>query len=138
VGTASGTSIPLKLLLAAPRGFCAGVVRAIEAVERALDLYGPPVYVRHEIVHNRHVLDRLVRCGAIFVEDEKDIPEGARIVFSAHGVSPRVRSSGIIPVDDILGEGWFLGDVQAHYATDAELVEGGQLFALHIPPGRTG
>ena len=68
------------LLLAAPRGFCAGVVRAIEAVERALDLYGPPVYVRHEIVHNRHVLDRLLRRGAIFVEDEKDVPEGARIL----------------------------------------------------------
>jgi len=86
-------SNPLMLLLAVPRGFCAGVVRAIEAVERALDLYGPPVYVRHEIVHNRHVLDRLVRRGAIFVEDEKDVPEGARILFSAHGVSPRVRAS---------------------------------------------
>ena len=85
-------SSPLMLLLAAPRGFCAGVVRAIEAVERALDLYGPPVYVRHEIVHNRHVLDRLVRRGAIFVEDEKDVPEGARILFSAHGVSPEVRA----------------------------------------------
>ncbi len=92
MGPAPGTSIPLRLFLAAPRGFCAGVVRAIEAVERALDLYGPPVYVRHEIVHNRHVLDRLVRRGAIFVEDEKDVPEGARIVFSAHGVSPRVRA----------------------------------------------
>ena len=92
MGPAPGTSIPLRLLLAAPRGFCAGVVRAIEAVERALDLYGPPVYVRHEIVHNRHVVDRLVRRGAIFVEDEKDVPEGARIVFSAHGVSPHVRA----------------------------------------------
>src|SRR4029453_7368019 len=81
------------LLLAAPRGFCAGVIRAIEAVERALDLYGPPVYVRHEIVHNRHVLDRLVGRGAIFAKDENDVPEGARILFSAHGVSPRVRAA---------------------------------------------
>jgi 4-hydroxy-3-methylbut-2-en-1-yl diphosphate reductase len=91
------------LLLAVPRGFCAGVIRAIEAVERALELYGPPVYVRHEIVHNRHVLDRLVRRGAIFVDDEKDVPEGARILFSAHGVSPRVRAGaaarGLSPID---------------------------------------
>jgi 4-hydroxy-3-methylbut-2-enyl diphosphate reductase len=83
---------PIKLFLAAPRGFCAGVVRAIDVVERALTLYGPPVYVRHEIVHNRHVLDRLRRRGAVFVDDERDVPVGARVIFSAHGVSPTVRA----------------------------------------------
>lgn len=82
---------PLKVLLASPRGFCAGVVRAIDIVERALDLYGPPVYVRHEIVHNRHVVDKLRRKGAIFVEDLAEIPEGARTVFSAHGVARSVQ-----------------------------------------------
>lgn len=82
---------PLKILLASPRGFCAGVVRAIEIVERALDLYGPPVYVRHEIVHNRHVVDKLRRKGAIFVEELSEIPEGAHTVFSAHGVARSVQ-----------------------------------------------
>ena len=82
---------PLKVLLASPRGFCAGVVRAIDIVERALDLYGPPVYVRHEIVHNRHVVDKLRRKGAIFVEDLSEIPEGAHTVFSAHGVARSVQ-----------------------------------------------
>ncbi len=74
-----------------PRGFCAGVVRAIDIVELALDLYGPPVYVRKEIVHNRHVVDSLARRGAIFVEENDEVPQGARVVFSAHGVSPAVR-----------------------------------------------
>jgi 4-hydroxy-3-methylbut-2-en-1-yl diphosphate reductase len=83
---------PTKLYLAAPRGFCAGVVRAIDIVDRALTVWGPPVYVRHEIVHNRHVLDRLRRRGAVFVDDEHDVPEGARVIFSAHGVSPMVRA----------------------------------------------
>lgn len=82
---------PLKVLLASPRGFCAGVVRAIEIVERALDLYGPPIYVRHEIVHNRHVVDKLRRKGAIFVEELSEIPEGAHTVFSAHGVARSVQ-----------------------------------------------
>lgn len=81
----------MRLLLASPRGWCAGVVRAVDIVERALTLYGPPVYVRHEIVHNRHVLERLRARGAVFVEDEREIPVGARAVFSAHGVSPVVR-----------------------------------------------
>ena len=80
----------LKILLASPRGFCAGVVRAIDIVERALDLYGPPVYVRHEIVHNRHVVDKLRRKGAIFVEELSEIPEGSNTVFSAHGVARSV------------------------------------------------
>lgn len=82
---------PLKILLASPRGFCAGVVRAIEIVERALSLYGPPVYVRHEIVHNRHVVDKLRRKGAIFVEELSEIPPGAHTVFSAHGVARAVQ-----------------------------------------------
>jgi 4-hydroxy-3-methylbut-2-enyl diphosphate reductase len=82
---------PLKVLLASPRGFCAGVVRAIDIVERALELYGAPVYVRHEIVHNRHVVDKLRRKGAIFVEELEEIPEGARTVFSAHGVARSVQ-----------------------------------------------
>jgi len=80
----------LKVLLASPRGFCAGVERAIEIVERALDRFGPPVYVRHEIVHNKHVVDSLREKGAIFVKEVDDIPEGAHGIFSAHGVSAAV------------------------------------------------
>ena len=81
-----------KIILLRPRGFCAGVVRAIDVVKIILDLYGPPVYVRKEIVHNRHVVDELRRAGAIFVEDLEEVPEGARVIFSAHGVSPAVRA----------------------------------------------
>ena len=81
----------LKILLASPRGFCAGVVRAIDIVEQALARYGPPIYVRHEIVHNRHVVDDLRQKGAIFVKEVADIPVGAITVFSAHGVSRRVK-----------------------------------------------
>ncbi|MBF9150691.1 4-hydroxy-3-methylbut-2-enyl diphosphate reductase [Novosphingobium jiangmenense] len=80
---------PLRLLIAAPRGFCAGVDRAIEIVERALQRYGAPVYVRHEIVHNRFVVDGLKAKGAIFVEELDQVPDGAPVVFSAHGV-PKV------------------------------------------------
>ena len=79
------------LLLLKPRGFCAGVVRAIDVVKIALDLYGPPVYVRKEIVHNKHVVDELRSAGAIFVEELDEVPEGARAIFSAHGVAPTVR-----------------------------------------------
>ncbi|MDX1509824.1 MAG: 4-hydroxy-3-methylbut-2-enyl diphosphate reductase [Nitriliruptorales bacterium] len=81
-------SFPSTLLLAAPRGFCAGVDRAVLIVEKALEVYGPPVYVRHEIVHNRHVVETLRGKGAVFVEDERDAPEGAVVVFSAHGSPP--------------------------------------------------
>ena len=81
---------PEKLLLAWPRGYCAGVDRAVQTVEQALALYGPPVYVRKEIVHNRHVVEQLRRRGAVFVESEQEVPEGATIVFSAHGVAPEV------------------------------------------------
>jgi len=82
-----------QVLLASPRGFCAGVDRAIEIVERALERFGPPVYVRHEIVHNRHVVETLRAKGAVFIEDPADVPEGAPLVFSAHGVSPAVREA---------------------------------------------
>jgi 4-hydroxy-3-methylbut-2-enyl diphosphate reductase len=81
---------PLTILLAAPRGFCAGVDRAIRIVELALEKYGPPVYVRHEIVHNRFVVDGLARKGAVFVEELDEVPEGAPVVFSAHGVPKSV------------------------------------------------
>jgi len=80
-----------KIYLLRPRGFCAGVVRAIDVVKIALDLYGPPVYVRKEIVHNKHVVDELREAGAIFVEELTEVPMGARAIFSAHGVSPEVR-----------------------------------------------
>ena len=80
-----------KVILAAPRGYCAGVDRAVEMVERALETCGAPVYVRKEIVHNRHVVADLESRGAVFVESEQDIPEGAVCIFSAHGVSPEVR-----------------------------------------------
>ena len=80
-----------KIFLLKPRGFCAGVVRAIDVVEIALDTYGPPIYVRKEIVHNKHVVDSLRHSGAIFVEELEEAPPGARVIFSAHGVSPQVR-----------------------------------------------
>lgn len=81
----------MKLLLSKPRGFCAGVERAIETVEKALALWGAPIYVKHEIVHNKHVVDGLKAKGAVFIEDVNDVPEGARLIYSAHGVSPAVR-----------------------------------------------
>jgi 4-hydroxy-3-methylbut-2-enyl diphosphate reductase len=84
-------SAPEKLLLAAPRGYCAGVDRAVQTVERALELYGPPVYVRKEIVHNKHVVAELRERGAIFVDQETEVPEGETVVFSAHGVAPSVH-----------------------------------------------
>src|SRR4051794_4934813 len=84
------TKRPLKVIMAAPRGFCAGVDRAIQIVERALERYGAPVYVRHEIVHNRHVVEELERKGAVFVEDLEEIPGKFPVVFSAHGVPKSV------------------------------------------------
>ena len=82
-----------KVLLAAPRGYCAGVDRAVIAVEKALEHYGPPVYVRKQIVHNVHVVSSLEARGAIFVEENDEVPEGALVVLSAHGVSPAVVAS---------------------------------------------
>ena len=93
----------MKVILAQPRGFCAGVVRAIEIVERALQKYGPPVYVRHEIVHNRHVVERLRAKGAHFVDELDEIPPGSVTIFSAHGVSSAVEdaaASRSLPVID--------------------------------------
>src|ERR1700710_3306563 len=80
-----------RVLLAEPRGYCAGVDRAVETVERAPEKHGAPVYVRHEIVHNRHVVDTLQKAGAVFVEETSEVPEGAIVVFSAHGVAPTVH-----------------------------------------------
>src|ERR671919_839034 len=90
---AASTHAPRRVLLAAPRGYCAGVDRAVQAVEKALELYGPPVYVRKEIVHNKHVVSELSKRGAIFVEEEAEVPEGELVVFSAHGVAPSVHSN---------------------------------------------
>src|ERR1700688_299419 len=84
-----------KILLAAPRGYCAGVDRAVQTVERALVRYGPPVYVRKEIVHNKHVVAQLRERGAIFVESETEIPEGSVTLFSAHGVAPSVHANAL-------------------------------------------
>src|SRR4051794_40392665 len=81
------------LLLLKPRGFCAGVVRAIDIVRIALDAFGPPIYVRKEIVHNRYVVDELAAKGAIFVDDVDEVPEGQRVIYSAHGVAPEVREN---------------------------------------------
>ena len=86
-------STPEKLLLAAPRGYCAGVDRAVQTVERALEIHGPPVYVRKEIVHNKHVVEQLKERGAIFVDQETEVPEGKTVVFSAHGVAPSVHAN---------------------------------------------
>src|SRR5215212_4422362 len=93
----SQVALPLlEVLLCAPRGFCAGVVRAIDAVEKALAMYGPPVYVRHEIVHNKYVVESLRRKGAIFVRELDEVPDGdAPVIFSAHGVPKSVPSAAL-------------------------------------------
>lgn len=97
----------MKLLLSKPRGFCAGVERAIDTVEMALAKWGAPIYVKHEIVHNRYVVDRLKAKGAIFIEDLDDVPKGERLIYSAHGVSPVVREQakkrGLIEIDATCG-----------------------------------
>jgi 4-hydroxy-3-methylbut-2-enyl diphosphate reductase len=82
----------MKIILANPRGFCAGVNMAIECLERALDFFGPPLYVYHEIVHNKYVVERFLRRGTVFVESLDDVPEGAPLLYSAHGVSPQIRA----------------------------------------------
>src|SRR5437879_11095382 len=83
----------MKVILANPRGFCAGVNMAIDSLERALELFGTPLYVYHEIVHNRHVVDRFSRRGVVFVDRIEDIPSGAHVLYSAHGVAPADRKS---------------------------------------------
>jgi 4-hydroxy-3-methylbut-2-enyl diphosphate reductase len=87
-------SDPVKIMLANPRGFCAGVDRAIEIVERALELFGAPIYVRHEVVHNRHVVDGLRARGTVFVDELEEVPDGGTVIFSAHGVSLAVHAEG--------------------------------------------
>jgi len=97
----------LKLLLSKPRGFCAGVERAIDTVKRALELWGSPIYVKHEIVHNIHVVDELKKKGAIFIEDLSDVPIGSRVIYSAHGIPPWVRAEAkarkLIEIDATCG-----------------------------------
>jgi 4-hydroxy-3-methylbut-2-enyl diphosphate reductase len=92
VPEADATSAAKRVLLAAPRGYCAGVDRAVVTVEKALDLYGPPIYVRKQIVHNKHVVRTLEKRGAIFVDETDQVPEGETVIFSAHGVSPAVHA----------------------------------------------
>ncbi len=89
----AGADSGKRVLLAEPRGYCAGVDRAVETVERTLEKHGAPVYVRHEIVHNRHVVETLANAGAVFVEETDEVPEGAIVVFSAHGVAPTVHQT---------------------------------------------
>lgn len=97
----------MKLLLSKPRGFCAGVERAIDTVEKALELWGAPIYVKHEIVHNRYVVDGLKAKGAVFIENIDDVPVGQRLIYSAHGVSPEVREQAkkrnLIEIDATCG-----------------------------------
>src|SRR6266511_1706199 len=93
---APALSAPKRILLAAPRGYCAGVDRAVQAVEQALELHGAPVYVRKEIVHNKHVVKQLSERGAVFVEEETEVPEGEVVVFSAHGVAPTVHENSAV------------------------------------------
>lgn len=81
----------IRVMLAQPRGFCAGVERAIDIVEKAIEIHGPPIYVRHEIVHNKHVVESLRAKGAVFVKEVSDIPDGAVTIFSAHGISEAVE-----------------------------------------------
>ena len=88
------TNTPAKIILANPRGFCAGVDRAIEIVERALELFGAPIYVRHEVVHNRHVVEGLQARGTVFVDELGEVPDDATVIFSAHGVSRAVHEEG--------------------------------------------
>ena len=87
-------NVTKRVLLLKPRGFCAGVVRAVDIVRIALETFGAPIYVRKEIVHNSFVVNELAEKGAIFVEDIDDVPEGMRVIYSAHGVSPAVRQIG--------------------------------------------
>lgn len=110
----------MKILLCYPRGFCAGVVRAIQTVEKALELWGPPIYVKHEIVHNKHVVNSLKNKGAIFIEDLSKVPEGSRIIYSAHGVSPEIhekaRTRNLIEIDATCVLVRKIHDAAKHYA----------------------
>ena len=96
---------PKQIILASPRGFCAGVDRAIEIVDKALDIYDAPIYVRHEIVHNHHVVNDFKNRGVIFIEDLNEVPDSAKLIFSAHGTDPAViesaRARGIFFIDAV-------------------------------------
>src|SRR3989338_516318 len=94
-GIKRGIMTPMQVYLANPRGFCAGVDRAIEIVERALELFGAPIYVRHEVVHNRFVVEDLRNKGVVFVDELDQVPSGATVIFSAHGVSRAVREEAV-------------------------------------------
>ena len=91
-----------RVLLASPRGYCAGVERAVETVELALEHYGPPVYVRKQIVHNIHVVRDLEARGAVFVDEETEVPDGATVVFSAHGVAPSVHANSAARTHNVI------------------------------------
>jgi len=130
---------PLKVLLASPRGFCAGVDRAIQIVERTIEKYGAPVYVRHEIVHNRHVVDRLKAMGAVFVEELDEVPDDRPVVFSAHGVPKTVpaeaRSRRMLFLDatcPLVSKVHV--EAQRHYDAGREIV----LIGHARPPGGVG
>lgn len=111
----------MKIYLCKPRGFCAGVVRAIQTVEKALQLWGAPIYVNHQIVHNKHVVNDLKNKGAIFVEDLNLVPHGSRIIYSAHGVSPKTRElakkRGLIEIDATCGLVMKIHRAAKHYAS---------------------
>src|SRR5579862_8470651 len=115
-----------KVVLASPRGYCAGVERAVESVERALELYGAPVYVRKQIVHNLHDVRELEERGAVFVEDENDLPEGQTVDFSAHGLAPCVlANSAARQLQAIDATGPLVGKVHVQarrYAADGYIV----------------
>ena len=110
----------MKILLCYPRGFCAGVVRAIQTVEKAIDIWGPPIYVKHEIVHNKHVVNSLKNKGAIFVEDLGKVPQGSRIIYSAHGVSPKIHTEAkkrnLIEIDATCVLVMKIHDAAKHYS----------------------
>ena len=100
-----------NLFLASPRGFCAGVERAISIVEKSIEIYGKPIYVKHEIVHNKHVVERLSNLGAIFIENIDEVPVGSKIVFSAHGVAEKVKNelNSVILEGDMVGKTLLIG-----------------------------
>ena len=111
-----------RVLLAAPRGYCAGVDRAVIAVEKALELHGAPIYVRKEIVHNKYVVETLSERGAIFVSETDEVPEGARVVFSAHGVSPAVREAADSVHVMVIG---YVNDYVGYLPSPAIIEQGG-------------
>ena len=125
--------MPMKVILAQPRGFCAGVVRAIEIVERALEKYGPPVYVRHEIVHNKYVVESLKNKGAIFVEELSEVPPKAVTVFSDHGVARSVERA--LAARDLLNPNHGEGAYRFQCTADVESFKALGTRFLQMPLG---